>query len=96
MVMDEHGENQHQSIHQESSFYFFGEKNKLSFYFHLFSRDLAVAIHNDERRQLHEAQLRQQQQQAQGYYYEQGSKKSKKKSRKPPRDDDYDSGCILS
>lgn len=75
---------------------FLWRRNKLNFYFHLFSRDLAVAIHNDERRQLHEAQLRQQQQQAQGYYYEQGSKKSKKKSRKSPRDDDHDSGCILS
>jgi hypothetical protein len=70
----------------------FGEKIK--FNFDLFSRDLAIAIHNDERRQVHEAQLRQRQ--AQGYYNEQSSRKSKKKSHKSYRDDDYDSGCILS
>ena len=67
----------------------------------LFSHDLAVAIHNEERRQYHDAQLQQQQrrqpQQPQCYPQEgQSSRKSKKKHRNRSYDDDGDFGCILS
>jgi hypothetical protein len=81
-------------VDSSREFVSFRLEKKLKFNFDLFSRDLAIAIHNDERRQLHEAQLRQRQ--TQGYYDERSSRKSKKKSHKSYRDDDYDSGCILS
>jgi hypothetical protein len=71
---------------------------KNSFYYLCsFSRDFAIAIHNEERREYHEAQLRKQQHQpqhSQGYHYEQASRKSKKKHRN--RSDHDDDGCILS
>ncbi len=92
MVVVKNGKNQHPLIHHESSFDYFREKKKENLV--LFSRDLAIAMQNDEQRRAHEAQLRQQQ--AQGYYYEKGSKKSKKKSRRSSRDYDDDGGCIVS
>ncbi|CAF2992500.1 unnamed protein product [Rotaria sp. Silwood2] len=67
-------------------------------------RDLAIAIHNDERRQYNEAQLQQPKQQRQQplqqryseeYYCERSSGKYKKKHRRPSYDEDRDSSCIL-
>ncbi|CAF3942326.1 unnamed protein product [Rotaria sordida] len=70
-------------------------------------RDLAIAIHNEERSQHHEASIQQQQQQqqhyhpqqqryAEEYYCEQSSGKYKKKHRRRSHDEDRDSSCILS
>ncbi|CAF1335830.1 unnamed protein product [Rotaria sp. Silwood1] len=67
-------------------------------------RDLAIAIHNEERRQYHEVQTRQQQQQqrqpqerySQEYYDERRSEKTKKKHRRPSHDKEHSSSCILS
>jgi len=80
------------------SFIFRRKKNFIFLIFSKFSRDLAIAIHNDERRQYHQAQLQQQQQQrySQGYYYEKAPKQSKKKHNRSSYDDEHDSGCILS
>jgi hypothetical protein len=67
------------------------------FYFYLFSRDLAVAIHNEERRQYHQVQQQQQPPRySQGYYPEQSSRKSQKKHKRPSYEDDDHSSCILS
>ncbi len=65
-------------------------------YFALFSRDLAIAIHNEERLQYRQAQLQQEQRYARGNSHEKASKKSGKKNRRSHHDDEYDSGCILS
>jgi hypothetical protein len=71
----------------------------LKFYF-LSSRDLAIAIHNEEERLYHEAQL-QEQQPSQGNTNQlrrspsKQSKKSKNKSRGPSNDDEEKEFCNL-
>ena len=72
---------------------------------YLFSRDLAIAIHNQEQRQYFEAQSQQQQQRQQfqrqqqhyphGFYYERASRKSENKQGRLANDSDTDCSCIL-
>lgn len=97
MVMDEHGENQNQWIHLES-LYRMEIRWEVSFVLDFFSRDLAIAIHNEECL-YHEAQQQQPIQGATNQVPRSPSKqpkKSKNKSRRSSQDDEEKSSCNLS
>lgn len=57
-----------------------------------FSRELAVALQNEEQRRFHEEQSRQQQRYPQQVPYDGLQKRSNRKV-KPSEYDDYDDGC---
>ena len=96
MVMDEYGENRIQSIHLKSSCSLLIQEIFRSYLF-VFSRDLAIAIHNEEERLYQEAQ----QEQSQGTTKQvprspsKQSKKSKNKSRRSSHDDEEKESCHL-